>query len=73
MRWRRALEQFSKRFDRETSISYKTTHGERIDGIVARNREKAHPVRHDDMLALTHYSKARLFQSPDRLQMIDPR
>jgi hypothetical protein len=71
VRWRQVLEEFSKRFDRETSIADNTTQRERIDGIMARNREKPHTVRHDDMLALTHNAKARLLQGPDRVQMID--
>ena len=54
VRWHQVLKRFSKRFDRETSISDNTAHRERVDGIMAWNREKPHTVRHDDMLALTH-------------------
>jgi hypothetical protein len=71
VRWRLVLEEFSKLFDRETSIADNTTHRERVDGIMAGNRKKPHTVRHDDMLALARNAKTRLLQGPDRLQMID--
>jgi len=67
------VEEFSKLFDRKTSIADNTTHRKRIDGMMARNRENPHTVRHDDMLALAHNTKTHLLQGPDRLQMIDAR
>lgn len=60
-------------FDVESSITSDASHRECINWIVARNRHNSNAVRHHNVLTLAHDAKTDLLQSPDRIQMIDPR
>jgi len=46
-------EQDAKCFDRETSILDYAAHSKGFDGIVARNRQKATAIAHDNVLSLS--------------------
>jgi hypothetical protein len=71
VRWRTSLEEFLESFGRQPCIPHNTAHRKRIHRIMARDREDANAVGHNDVLALTDYPKAGLPQSPDRIQMVD--
>jgi len=55
------LEELPKVFNRETSVTNYAAHCVFIDRIVARNRENASPVTHDDVLALINDAESCLF------------
>jgi hypothetical protein len=42
-------------------------------GVAARDSEKAHTIRHHDVLPLAHDLKACLFQRTNGLQVVDAR
>jgi len=46
----------------EAGVAYDPTHRERVDGIVARNRDDSGAVGHNDVLALASDSKPGLFE-----------
>jgi hypothetical protein len=57
----------------ETSLLRDISHRVSIDRIVSRDRESAHTVRHNDMLALTDDLEAGLLQRGDRRALLaDP-
>lgn len=67
------LKQLAKLFDGEPGVANDTAEGECIDGVVTRDRKNACPIGHNDMFALTDYRKSGLFESADRIEMIDAR
>jgi len=56
----------------QTRVPDDAAHGERIDWIVAWNRQDSRPIRHDNMRALAKNPEARFFQSGNGSKMIDP-
>lgn len=68
-----SLEVFTKLFGGKARVPRDSTHGERIDGIVARNGDDALSIGHHDVLALTRDSEADFLEHPDCVEMIDAR
>ena len=59
--------------NRETGVAYDSTHRERVDRIVAWDRDNPGAVSHDDVLALASDSKASLFERFHGCKMVDAR
>ncbi len=55
----------------EPCVADDSTHGERIDWVMAWNGQDTSSVRHDNMSALPENPKACLFQCSHRSQMIN--
>ena len=70
VRWRPSLEALLEFFGRQSRVPHDAAHRERIYRVMARDREDANAVRHDDMLALTDNPEAGLLQRPDRIQVV---
>jgi hypothetical protein len=66
-------QQLAKFLNRQAGILYDPAQRERLDRIVPRNCDLAWSIAHDNVLALANDREARLFQSPYRIQVIDPR
>nr|VFK44253.1 MAG: hypothetical protein BECKTC1821E_GA0114239_103311 [Candidatus Kentron sp. TC]VFK60601.1 MAG: hypothetical protein BECKTC1821F_GA0114240_104710 [Candidatus Kentron sp. TC] len=56
----------------QSCITDNISHGDCIDGIMARNRDNSDAVRHDNMFSLTSHPETRFFQGPYRIEVIDP-
>lgn len=56
---------------RQTGVFDDAAHGVGVDGIGARDGQKALTVRHHDVLALTDNAKAGFLQCADGMEMID--
>ena len=67
----RTLQEPAKLFDREARIANDPAHGEGVHRVVARNREDARVVRHDDVLALTRDTEAGLLKGSHGIEMVD--
>jgi hypothetical protein len=46
-------------------------HGERVDRIMARDREDSDTVRHDDVPSLARDTEAGLFEGANRVEVVD--
>lgn len=66
-------QQSAKFVDGKARITYDATHGQRVDRIMARDRENARAIGHDDVLALTGDAKADFLESSDGIQVVDAR
>ena len=64
------LEVFAELLRRQARVARDTTHCERIDWIVARNRHLVGAVGHDDMFALSQDPEASLFQRTYGVEVI---
>ena len=64
-------EQLSEFFDGKARISDDPAEGVRIDGVVARDRQNADAIGHDDVLALPGDPEPRLLQRAHRVEVID--
>ena len=71
VRWRAALEQLLECFNTQAGVAHDAAHRERIHRIMARDREDAGAVRHDDVLTLADNAEACFLQSPHRIQVVD--
>jgi hypothetical protein len=58
-------EQLAELLERETCVPRDTTHGERVDRIVAWNGHDTLTVTHDDVLTLSHHAKTGLLERPN--------
>lgn len=67
----RGLEKLTKLFNRKPCVSNNTTQRKCIDRVVARNRQDALTITHNDVFALTHNSKPGLFKCAYRIKVID--
>ena len=65
------LKQFSKLLDGKTSVPGNATHGERVDRVMARNRDDPLAVAHHDVLSLAKDSESCLLQRPYGVEMVD--
>src|SRR5436853_94659 len=72
VRWRTSLEELLEFFDRQTRIPDDTAHRKRIHWVMTRDREDADTIGHHDVLALTYDPEASLFQSSDRILVVNP-
>jgi len=50
-------------FNGKTSIFHNTTHGKRLDWIMARDGYQTFPVTHDDVFTLSDYPKTSFLKS----------
>ena len=66
-----SLEELLEFFDRQPGIPHDAAHRKGIHRVMAWYREDANTIRQDNVLALTNNPKARLLQSPHRIQMIN--
>jgi hypothetical protein len=55
----------------ETGVAHDSAHRERVDRIVARNRDDPGTVSHDDVLALACDLKASLFERFHGRKVVD--
>ena len=55
----------------EAGVAYDSTHRERVDRIVARDRNNPGAVSHDDVFALPSDSKSGLLKRFHRCKMVD--
>lgn len=62
-----SLQKLAKLLDRETGIANDTAESEGVDGVVPWDGEDACPVRHDDMLTLTHHREPGLLKRAHRV------
>jgi hypothetical protein len=65
------LEKVPKLLHGQSRVARDTTHGESIHWIVARSGHDALTIAHDDVLSLSHYAKAGLFERAHGVQVID--
>ena len=70
-RQRSLLEQIAKLLYAQTRVTHDATEGERVDGVVARNRENARALGHDDVLALANDREAGLLKGADGIKVVD--
>ena len=68
--WR--SEQVPELFDGQARIPHDPAEGVCVYGVVARDRQNADAVGHDDVFALPRDPKPGLFQGTHRVEMIDP-
>ena len=59
-------------FDCKTCVAHDAAHGECIYGIMARDREDADSIRHNDMAALAENPKSSLLKSGDSAEVMIP-
>jgi hypothetical protein len=71
VRWRASLEELLECFDSQTGIPHDAAHRKRIHRVMARDREDADAVRHNDVLTLTNDPKASFLQGPHRIKVVD--
>ena len=71
VRWRIPSEELLEFFGRQPGIPHDAAHRKSIHRVVTRKREDADAVGHNNVLALPNNPEAGLFQSPDRIQMVD--
>ncbi len=64
-------EQLLKASDCKACIFNNSTHGDRVQRIVAWDRDEMRAVAHYNMLALAHNSEADLFERLDRPEVIN--
>jgi hypothetical protein len=57
----------------KAGVSGDTIEGKCVDGVVTRDGEDARAIGHNDMLALADHRKSGLFESADRIEMVDAR
>ena len=57
---------------RQSGILHNPAQRKRLDRIVPWNRHLTDAISHHDVLALADDRKPRFFQSPNRIQVIDP-
>jgi hypothetical protein len=57
----------------QACIANNAGHCVRVQGIVARDGDDPHFIRHDDVLSLSHNAETSLLQSPHRSEMWDAR
>ena len=57
------LQQCPKLIDGQAGIANDTAHGERVDWIVAWDRDDSAPFRHADVLAFSDYFEASFLES----------
>ena len=62
-----SLQELLEFFDREASVTDDAAHGVFIDRVVARNRENATPVTHDNVLTLSDDFETGLCESLEQL------
>ena len=67
------LKKLAKLLDGKPGVADDTAEGKCVDGVVTRDGEDPRAVGHNDMFALTDYRKSGLFESTDRIEMIDAR
>src|SRR5690606_29852003 len=65
--------QLPKLLVRQPSVAYDVAHRDRVNWVMARDRQDACAISHDDMLALSRDAKADFFQCADGLKMIHAR
>jgi hypothetical protein len=69
--WR--SQELTKLLHGQTRVARDTTHGERVDRVVARDRHDALSVAHDDVLSLAHEPEAGFLECAYGVQVIDAR
>jgi hypothetical protein len=69
----RALKKITELLYGQSSITSDTAHRESVYGVVARNGHYALTIAHNNVLALSHYAKARLFEGTHGVLVIDAR
>ena len=67
------LQQFTEGVVLQTGISDDVSHGNRVDGILTRNRDRPNAVCHHDVAALPFDPKTGLLQRADRILVVDAR
>lgn len=65
------LEQRLEVRNRKPCITYDSSHGDCVDGVMARNGEDPLAVAHYHVLPLPHYSEARLLERPNCIEVVD--
>jgi len=71
VRWRLSLEELLEFFGRQPRIPHDAAHRKCVHRVMARYREDADTIGHNNVLALTNDPEASLLQSLDRFQMVD--
>ena len=66
------LKKLAELFHAEPGVTYDATHCERVNGIMAWNRENTHTVCHNNVRALANNAKTCFFERGNCPQMIDP-
>lgn len=66
-------QQFAKLVNSKTGITNNAAEGESVDGVVARDRQNARAIRHDDMLTLSNNRETCLLQGAHRIEVVDAR
>jgi hypothetical protein len=59
--------------DGEAGVPNDSCHRICVDGVVSRNRQNSAVIIHHNVLAPSHDTESRFFQSADCVKMIDPR
>ena len=67
-----ALQHLAKLLNRQSGVLHNPAQRNSLERIVPRNRHLTDAIGHDDVLALADDRKPRFFQSPNRIQVIDP-
>jgi hypothetical protein len=67
------LKKVSELFDGETRVPGDTAHREGVDGVVSGHRQNPGAISHDDVLTLPNDTESCLFESSNRVEVIDTR
>jgi len=66
-----SLQKIAKLLRSESGVAHASPEREGVDRVVPWNRQDAHAVRHDDVLALTDDGKPGFLQSAHGIEVID--